>query len=181
MMKFLMMGSALAVLISGCVDNGRYAEGPGPRGQGHYDGCADNQVVGTVAGAVVGGVIGNQFGKGSGNTAATIGGALLGGIAGNAIAKDSCRNDQADAYYYNQSYYDAFERPEYGRRYDWNNPHSGNHGYVTPSRGVDGQRYGYRSECRVFTQTVVENGRAYNDERVACRSDDGSWRIMEQR
>ena len=180
MMKVLLAGTALAVLVSGCADNGRYADGPGPRGHDRYDTCSDNQVVGTVAGAVVGGVIGSQFGRGSGNTAATIGGALLGGIAGNAIARDACRNDQADAYYYNHSYYDAFDKPEYGRRYEWNNPHSGNHGYVTPSRRVEGQRYGYHDECREFTETVVENGRAYDDQRVACRADDGTWRIVNQ-
>jgi len=180
MIKFLMVGTALAVLVSGCADNGRYAGGPGDQRQGRYDGCSDNEAVGTVAGAIVGGVIGNQFGRGSGNTAATIGGALLGGIAGNAIARDSCRNDRADAYYYNQSYYDAFDKPEYGRRYEWNNPHSGNHGYVTPSRRVDARSYGYHDECRAFTETVFENGRSYDDERVACRMDDGRWQIVDR-
>lgn len=40
---------------------------------------------GAVVGAIVGGVVGNQFGSGSGRTAATIGGAALGGVAGNAV------------------------------------------------------------------------------------------------
>ena len=152
-------------------DDGRYAR---------YDGCSDNATVGTVVGAVAGGVIGNQFGKGSGNTAATLGGVILGGIAGNAIARDACRNERADAYYYNRAYSDAFDGPSYGRRYEWRNPHNGNYGYVTPMRGAPGDRYGYRGECREFSQTVFIDGRQYEDVRLACRTRDGSWRIVER-
>ncbi|MEQ1754423.1 MAG: glycine zipper 2TM domain-containing protein [Micropepsaceae bacterium] len=182
MLKFVLLGTAIAVFVSGCAGDRRYSDGSGPGYQGsdRYDGCADNQVAGTVVGAVVGGVIGNQFGKGSGNTAATIGGAILGGIAGNAIAKDACRNERADAYYYNRSYYDAFEQPEYGHRYEWRNPNSGNYGYVTPTRRVDSQHYGYRGDCREFSQIVYVNGRQYEDVRVACRTNDGTWRIIDR-
>ena len=183
MLKGLLLSTAMAVLVAGCVGPRVYGDGPGPGpgpgpGYSRYDGCADNAAVGTVVGAVVGGVIGNQFGSGSGNTAATIGGVILGGIAGNAIAKDACRNDRADAYYYNNTYYDAFDEPEYGRRYEWRNPHNGNYGYVTPNRRVDGARYGNRTECREFSQTFYHNGRPYEDISVACRSDNGSWRIV---
>ncbi len=182
MLKRLMLGAAVAVLVTGCASDRMYSDGPGPgpgyQNSSRYDGCSDNAAVGTVVGAVAGGVIGNQFGKGSGNTAATVGGAILGGIAGNAIARDACRNERADAYYYNRSYYDAFEQPEYGRRYEWRNPHNGNYGYVTPTRRSDGARYGYRSECREFSQIVYVNGRQYEDISVACRAPDGSWRIV---
>jgi surface antigen len=45
---------------------------------------------------------------------------------------------------------------------------------------MDGARYGYRSECREFSQIVYVNGRPYEDVSVACRTDDGTWRIVRQ-
>ncbi len=180
MLRNLMIGAAVAVLVAGCAGDRVYSDGPGPGGPGYsrYDGCSDNAAVGTVVGAVAGGVIGNQFGKGSGNTAATVGGAILGGIAGNAIARDACRNERADAYYYNRTYYDAFDAPEYGRRYEWRNPHNGNYGYVTPQRRYEGRSYGYAGECREFSQIVYVNGRQYEDVSVACRTLFGFWRMV---
>lgn len=184
MFKPLIVCAMAATIVTGC-GGGYYADRPPPPGYGgpgyaRYDGCADNAAVGTVVGGVAGGVIGNQFGSGSGKTAATIGGVILGGIAGNAIARDACRNDRADAYYYNRSYYDAFDQPSYGRRYDWRNPHNGNYGYITPRRRADGSRWGYRGECHEFSQTVYINGNAYEDVGVACRTPDGSWRIVQE-
>lgn len=187
MKKLALLSMAAATALAGCAyDDGYYGDrgydrGPGP-GPGYrearYNGCSDNQAFGTVAGAVVGGVIGSQFGSGGGRAAATVGGAILGGLAGNAIARDSCRDERYDAYYYNSTYYDAFDAPTYGRRYSWRNPRNGNYGYITPVRVVVGDRYGYRDECREFRQTWYVNGRQYDETGVACRADDGSWRIV---
>lgn len=125
-------------------------------------------------------MIGNQFGHGGGRTAATIGGVILGGIAGNAIARDSCRNDRADAYYYNRVYYDGFENPEYGHSYRWRNPYNGHYGYMEPVRDYDeGYRYGYGdSECREFRQTIYIDGHPTRAYGTACRNPDGSWQIV---
>jgi len=186
-MKTVLMSATAAVVLTGCAYDGydrygdRYYGDPGP-GPGYraarYDGCSDNAAIGTVGGAIVGGVIGNQFGSGSGRTAATIGGAILGGIAGNAIARDACRDQRYDAYYYNPVYYDAFDGPEYGRRYSWRNPHSGRYGYVTPVRRMDGGRWGYRGDCEEFRHTVYTDDQPYEEIRVACLTDDGTWRIV---
>jgi len=144
-----------------------------------YDGCRDDTAAGTVVGAVAGGVIGNQFGGGADDrAAATIGGAILGGIAGNAIARGNCDNQRADAYYYNDTYSNAFDEAGYGRRYEWRNPYSGRYGYVTPTRYVDGYSYGYQEDCREFEQIVYVDGRPYSDTGIACRDRDGTWRIV---
>jgi surface antigen len=186
MYKAISAAALAAVLVAGCAydDGGRYGDRGGPPPDGRYagggdyryDGCRDNAAAGTVIGGVAGGVIGNQFGSGGGRAAATVGGVILGAIAGNAIARDACRNDRADAYYYNQSYYDAFEQPRYGQRYEWRNRYNGNYGYITPRRGFrDG-----RGECREFTQQIYVDG--YRTEEavgVACRQRDGSWRIVD--
>jgi surface antigen len=155
--------------------NDRYAD----RGD-YYDGCHGEAAAGTVVGGVAGGVIGNQFGSGGGRAAATVGGAILGAIVGNAIARDACRDDRADAYYYDRTYYDAFDRPEYGRRYEWRNPHNGHYGYVTPMREYrDSRRYGDR--CEEFRHVVyVDRDRSEEETGVACRQSDGTWRIVER-
>jgi outer membrane lipoprotein SlyB len=43
---------------------------------------------GTMVGAGAGGLAGNQFGKGTGKTAATIGGVVGGGLLGHALTGD---------------------------------------------------------------------------------------------
>jgi surface antigen len=152
--------------------NGPY-QGPAPA----YSNCEPDVAIGTGLGAVVGGVIGNQFGRGSGRTAATIGGVILGGIAGNAIAKDACRDDRHDAYYYNNTYYDAFDGDE-GHEYGWRNPHTHNYGYVTPGSYYDDGYEGYAGPCREFSQRVFIDGRPETAYGVACRQNDGTWRIV---
>lgn len=151
-------------------------DGPPPR----YRGCSRDRTAATIIGGILGGIIGNKIGRGRNRDAATIAGVIFGGIAGNAIARNACRDRQADAYYYNPAYYDAFESPRYGRRYDWRNPYSGNYGYVTPTRDYDdGQRYGYRGgECRQFQQAIWIDGHRTQAYGTACRNRDGSWRIV---
>jgi surface antigen len=174
--------------------NAPYAGGGQPRGPygnyntppqqaysqgGGYTGCApdqDREVIGTLLGGIVGGIIGNQFGRGRGRTAATVAGVVLGGIAGNAITRDRwCSDRRADAYYYNYAYYDAFDTPSYGRRYEWRNNYSGNWGYVEPIGYTDYQGY---DDCREFSQTIYIDGRPQYGRGVACRQRDGSWRIV---
>lgn len=196
MLKILAAGAAAALSLAACTTTTRevaYYPGGSTRehvrtdgyGGGYerttyrYRGCDDNETLGTVVGAVAGGAIGSQFGGGSDDRAmAALGGAVLGGIAGNAIARNGCDNRRADAYYYNSTYSDAFEDGGYGRRHEWRNPYSGRYGYVTPKRRIDGYGYGYRSECREFEQIVYVDGYPYTDTGVACRNDDGTWRIV---
>lgn len=188
MNKILALTAASAIALAGCTTTRTERTTYYPDGtqqtqvsvqRDGYNPCADNEALGTVVGAVGGGVIGNQFGGGTGErAAATIGGAILGGIAGNAIGRGTCDNQQADAYYYNDPYNDAFEDAGYGRRYEWRNPHTGHYGYVTPKRNVDGYSYGYNDECREFEQIVYVDGQPYTDTGVACRDPDGTWRIV---
>ena len=165
---------------------GNYGQGSQQDGyqQGGYQeqggsGCNDVDIaVGTGLGGLVGGIIGSQFGKGSGKTAATIGGVILGGIAGNAIAKDACKDKRQDAYYYNNAYYDSFNDPEEDERYEWNNPYTNNHGYVSAGEYYEDGYQDYDGPCREFTQTVYIDGRPEQATGVACRQPNGTWRIV---
>jgi surface antigen len=167
---------------------GNYGQGAGQYGNGQQDSgyyqdsnssCNDVDIaVGTGLGGLVGGLIGNQFGKGSGNTAATIGGVILGGIAGNAIAKDACQDKRQDAHYYNNAYYDSFNDPQEDERYEWTNPYTSNHGYVSAGEYYDEGYQDFDGPCREFTQSVYIDGRPEQATGVACRQQDGTWRIV---
>ena len=165
---------AIAGQVYGNYGQNQY-QGPPPA---RHAGCDADVAVGTGLGAIVGGVIGNQFGRGGGRTAATIGGVLLGGIAGNAIAKDTCRDERHDAYYYNNTYSDAFDDPDEGEEYAWRNPHTNNYGYVTPGDYYEDGYDDYSGPCREFEQRVFIDGRPETATGVACKQPDGTWRIV---
>jgi len=186
MLKRISMGLAAAALIASPAFAtgqvyGNYGQGQpyqGPyQGQPSSSNCDTDVAVGTGLGMIVGGIIGNQFGKGSGKTAATVGGIVLGGIAGNAIAKDACKDQRHDAYYYNNTYYDAFNGDE-GQEYEWRNPNTSNYGYVTAGEYYDEGYGGYSGPCRQFEQRVYIDGRPETATGVACRQPDGTWRIV---
>jgi surface antigen len=161
-------------------DDGYAPPPPPPPRNYRYRGCSRDRTAGTIIGGILGGILGNNLGRGRNRGAATVAGIIFGGIAGNAIARGACRDRQADAYYYNEAYYDAFERPRYGQRYNWRNPYSRNYGYVVPTSDYDdGHRYGYRgSECREFEQAIWIDGHRTQAYGTACRARDGSWRIV---
>jgi surface antigen len=159
-------------------DYDRGYDGPPPGYR--YRGCSRDRAIGRIIGGIIGGIIGNNLGRGRGRAPATIAGIIFGGIAGDAIARNACRDREADAYYYNQAYFDAFEHPRYGQRYNWRNPYSGHYGFVTPLRDYgEGHRYGYRgAECREFQQAIWIDGHRTQAYGTACRARDGSWRIV---
>lgn len=167
---------AAAGQVYGNYGQGQPYQSPPPNHRGSS--CDADVAVGTGLGAIVGGIIGNQFGKGSGRTAATIGGVVLGGVVGNQIAKDACKDDRHDAYYYNDTYVDAFNDPDEGEEYGWRNPHSNNYGYVSAGEYYDDGYEGYAGPCREFEQRVYIDGRPETATGVACRQSDGSWRIV---
>ena len=139
--------------------------------------CEDSKAAGTVGGAIIGGIIGNQFGHGGGRAAATVGGAILGGIAGHEIAKDSCRDERYDAYYYDDAYNDAFE---YGddRRYEWRNPHSHRRGWVRPTEYYEDGWHDNDGPCRAFETRVYDGDDEEYAHGVACRTGRGRWKIV---
>lgn len=150
----------------------RYRDDTHRRPYDHY--CADRGDVaaGTIIGAVAGGVIGNQFGKGRGRTVATIAGVLLGGALGNRIADDQRCNSR----YQRDAYYEAFEYDEGDHRTRWDNPYTDDYGYVDAS---DTYRDDLGRTCREFTQTIFIEGRRETATGVACRRNDGTWRIID--
>ena len=132
--------------------------------------CEGNRAaVGGVGGAAAGGFLGHALG---GGTAGIIGGAIAGGLIGGAIGD---RMDAADRRESRRASQQALETAPSGQATTWNNPDSGNHGSVTPTRTFQTASGQY---CREFQQTVVIGGEEQQAHGTACRQPDGSWKIV---
>lgn len=136
----------------------------GPSGLSNQDG-------GTLIGAVAGGLIGSQIGGGAGRVVATVAGVVIGGIAGNEIGK---RLDDADRRAAAEAEYNALEYGRSGVASPWRNPDTGHYGTVVAGKPFKRER----NFCREYTHTIYIEGRPESVKGVACRDDDGTWRIV---
>jgi len=162
MKKIVMMLAVVATMgLAAC--NGQGFNGLG--------GLGTKQTVGAGAGAVIGGILGSQVGSGSGQLWATGVGALLGTLIGSEIGSSL---DRADRTYLAQANSAALEAPV-GERISWNNPESGNYGYVEPVR--DGNDTAGRY-CREYQQTIYVGGQQETGVGTACQQSDGTWEIV---
>lgn len=132
-------------------------------------GCAEmnNEGVGTITGGVVGGLLGSQFGGGSGKVAAAAGGALLGAYLGGNIGRTMDRQDRLEMQR-------ALETAPTGKVITWQNPDSGNHYTVRPTRTY----YANQQPCREYTTRAIIGGKSQEIFGKACRQADGSWRVI---
>lgn len=128
------------------------------------------QTIGTAGGAVAGGLLGAQVGSGSGRLVAVGVGTLLGALVGSEVGRSL---DKADMLYAQRANQQAHTAP-LGQSITWNNPESGNHGAVTPTRDgyADNGEY-----CREYQQTIYVGGQQETGYGVACRQPDGTWKI----
>jgi surface antigen len=136
-----------------------------------FQGAGNKQIIGTGTGALLGGLAGSQIGGGSGRMWATGAGVLLGALVGSEIGASL---DNADRAYAAQANQQALGAPV-GERISWNNPDSGNHGYITPTRD------GYSSQgryCREYQQTIYVGGKQQSAYGTACRQPDGTWEVV---
>lgn len=134
-------------------------------------GMGTKQAVGTGGGAILGGLAGSQIGSGSGRMWATGAGVLLGALVGSEIGQSL---DNADRAYAQQANQRALSSP-IGQQISWNNPNSGNYGYVTP---VNDGRDAAGNYCREYQQTIYVGGRQETGTGTACQQRDGTWKIM---
>jgi surface antigen len=158
----LMMALVVSLGLAACAD-GRTVPG--------FNNVGTKQAVGTAGGAVVGGLLGSKVGGGSGQLWATGAGALLGALVGSEIGQSL---DRADRQYLASANSRALDAPV-GQQISWENPQSGNYGYVTPTRnGTDtAGRY-----CREYQQTIYVGGRQETGYGTACQSQDGTWEVV---
>ncbi|MGC0372040.1 MAG: hypothetical protein DGJ47_000745 [Rickettsiaceae bacterium] len=131
----------------------------------------NKQQSGTLIGGVAGGLLGAQFGGGTGQIAAAGIGALAGSMIGANVGQTL---DNHDREIMRQSSQKALETSPTGSSVKWNNPDSGNYGYITPTKTIanDG------NICREYQQKVIIDGKTQNAYGTACRQSDGSWKIV---
>ncbi len=132
-------------------------------------GCSNvsNQDVGTVGGAVLGGLVGSQFGGGVGRAAAIGGGMVLGAMIGGKIGQSM---DEVDRMKMSR----ALETSETNQTTRWVNPDNGNRYAITPKRTYN--RHG--QPCREYSTTAIIGGKKQEIYGTACRTADGSWRVI---
>jgi surface antigen len=170
---------AAALSSAACMATTRGPYGPGYGSGSGYGGaqqagygrdCSSQALTGAAIGAVLGGVIGNQFGNdGDDRGLGAVVGMVLGGAAGAAAGQSQCDEDYAAT-----AWAESFDDRPY-QRTEWQNPYTGNYGYVTPGEWYDD---GYGNDCREFEQTIFIDGRRQLATGTACRQPDGSWEIV---
>lgn len=131
------------------------------------------QTLGTIIGGVGGAVLGDEIGKGRGRKAAIAAGTLIGALIGQQIGRELDEADRAAAERTTQG---ALERVRTGDRSEWENPDSGNSGWVVPTKTwqEDSGRY-----CREFQTGIIVGGEEQTAYGTACRQPDGSWKIVQ--
>ncbi len=157
--KKLCAVSMIALTLAACDQNGQP--------------MMNKQGAGTVLGGATGAVIGSQIGGGSGRVAAIAAGTLLGAAIGSGIGASL---DRVDQQYYSNAGNQAFETARSGQTVAWQNPDSGNSGTFTPTNTYKNESNEY---CREYTQSIIVGGQKKQGYGVACRQQDGSWRIVQ--
>ncbi len=130
------------------------------------NGTCNREAVGNVIGGIVGGVAGSQIGGGDGKKLATAAGALIGWIVGGNIGKFM---DDADHYCTGQ----ALSHSPDGRPVEWSNPDEDATYKVTPTRTMESDT----SYCREYTTEATIGGNTQKTYGMACRQEDGSWKV----
>src|SRR2546430_2138227 len=123
----------------------------------------------TTTGAAAGGAAGGLLGSSLGGPAATAAGVLLGGLLGATVGQQMDSQD-----YYRMR--NSLETSRTGRSTEWDNPGTGTHHQVIPTRTYENQS---GQSCREFNTTAQIDGRRQNVHGVACREDDGTWKVVE--
>src|SRR3990170_5330952 len=127
------IAAAVALALAGCAETGI-----GPK-----------EGVGTLLGAAAGGWAGSTIGHGKGRLIATAAGTFLGGVIGNQVGRSMDRTDELLAV---RSAGTALEREPDGSYTRWENPNTGNSGYIVPTRTYQTAPNQY---CREYQTTVV--------------------------
>jgi len=134
--------------------------------------AGQKEIGGLLLGGALGGFLGSKVGKGKGKLAATAAGTLFGAFLGSQVGRSL---DRADRLYAERTAQGSLERSRSGATSDWVNPDTGHAGSFTPTST-------YRSRqglaCRDYSQTVTADGRTETAVGTACRTSDGTWRIV---
>ncbi len=129
-------------------------------------GCASQQQKGTIIGGVTGALIGSVIGDGSGQNVAIAAGAIAGSLIGSSIGQRFDEQDQGRSAY-------SLER---NQRSSWTNSTTGHRYTVMPSPTLAPSSSS--QQCREFTVDTQIGNRTETAYGIACRQNDGRWKII---
>jgi len=66
------------------------------------------------------------------------------------------------------------------RRYEWENPNSGHHGWIRPTEWYEDGYHGHDGPCRAFEATTWVDDDKETASGVACRRHNGTWKIINE-
>ncbi|HMB75919.1 MAG TPA: glycine zipper domain-containing protein [Kiloniellaceae bacterium] len=135
---------------------------------GLEDGFCDREVIGAVLGGAAGAAIGSRIGDGDSRTVAIIGGTAIGVLVGGAIGRAM---DEADQTCVGQ----ALEYLPDGEDIVWNDEKTTQY-HVTPLATYEDNRGRF---CREFEAVADLRGIEELAKGVACRHDDGAWKVLQ--
>jgi surface antigen len=128
----------------------------------------NREVIGAVLGGAAGAVIGSRIGERDDRFITTVGGAVIGAVVGGAIGKSMDDADQACAA-------QALEYASFKQSVRWHNPARGAWYTMTPVGLVPADGRGH--ECRRYSMLTEASGQKHATQGIACRQQDGSWRL----
>ena len=158
--KYMKMETVIAVILATCL-------------MGGCAGTYTKKDTGLALGALTGGALAYGLGKNSSNKEIwTVLGIGLGAMMGSSIG---AQLDERDRLLAGRAFQATMETvPDYVAG-GWNNPNTGNNGVFTPVRTFDN----YGAICREFTQTIIIGNKPQEGFGMACRQNDGSWKIQQ--
>jgi len=133
----------------------------------NMDSRGDNETSGMIIGAVLGGVLGSNVGGGHGRTAAIIAGTMIGATIGGKVGRSMDETDRLKTAH-------TLETVRTGVPSNWDNPDTGNHYTVTPTRTYETGT----GPCREYTVDAKVDGKDDKLYGTACRQADGSWQTV---
>lgn len=134
---------------------------------GVVQGTCNRQAAGAAIGGAIGGAVGSQIGGGDGRKIAILVGTVLGAVVDAKIGRDADNADRACIGH-------ALELTGDKRAVRWSAPDGDIQYLLTPVSGFE--RSGQK--CRNYTLRVTQGKSRDNLKGAACRSDDGSWRVV---
>jgi surface antigen len=134
---------------------------------GILSGRCNRSAIGAVLGGSVGGVLGSVIGKGDGRAVAIVVGTVAGAVIGSQIGRSIDEEDRGCIGH-------SLELAHIGQTIRWTNPDIGVTFALTPTK--DFEYHGH--ECREFTGRTTHGSSTRPIDGKACRSDDGSWRLL---
>lgn len=140
-----------------------------PNDYGIISGRCNREAIGTVLGGMAGAAIGASVENGEDRAVAMIIGAAAGALIGNRIGRELDEADRACIGH-------ALEIAEVGRQLTWTNESAG----VTYRMNVLADLRQQGAPCREFTLHANSDNRDASRKSIACRSQDGTWRLTGQ-